>query len=49
MKLKLSVSIDERILEKVEKRLSDASFRSKSHLIELAVLRHLEEVQNGNR
>ncbi|MBN1156612.1 ribbon-helix-helix protein, CopG family [Candidatus Woesearchaeota archaeon] len=50
MKHKLSISVDEKLLERMEKHLANPEFRNKSHFFERAVLEHLQEVKgNGNR
>ena len=46
MKHKLSVTIDEEIVDEILKVLSSGKFRNKSHVVEYAVKRLLEE-QNG--
>ncbi len=43
MKVKLSISLDEETLEKVEQRLQDGTFRNRSHVIEWATRKGLEE------
>ena len=43
MKQKISISIDEKTIKRIKKELIDGVFRSKSHLIELAVIKLLEE------
>ncbi|NQU78523.1 hypothetical protein HQ545_02015 [Candidatus Woesearchaeota archaeon] len=43
MKKKISISIEENTLTKLDNHLKDDSFRNKSHLIEYAVNRFLEE------
>ena len=45
MKKKLSISIDEETIEEVQKVVSNGSFRSNSHLIELAVDKLLKEIK----
>ena len=49
MKHKLSVTLDEEIVDEILKALSSGKFRNKSHVIEYAVKRLLEEQggQNG--
>jgi metal-responsive CopG/Arc/MetJ family transcriptional regulator len=50
MKHKLSISVDEKLLERMEKYLANPKFRNKSHFFERAILAHLQEVKsNGNR
>lgn len=46
MKLKLSISMDKDLISKINNKLKDYTFRNKSHLIEFAVKKLLEE-QNG--
>ncbi len=43
MKKKLSISIDEEILQKIEESLKERTFRNKSHLVEIALERLFEE------
>ena len=43
MKGKLSVSLGEKTLEKVSKALDGGFFRNKSHIVEFAINRLLEE------
>ena len=48
MKSKLSVTLDEEIVHEIIKALSTGKFRNKSHVVEFAVKKLLEqEVQNG--
>ena len=49
MKHKLSVTLDEEIVDEILKALSSGKFRNKSHVVEYAVKRLLEEQgeQNG--
>lgn len=49
MKHKLSVTLDGEIVAEIVKALSTGKFRNKSHVVEYAVKRLLEqqEVQNG--
>lgn len=37
MKKKLSISVDEKIILKVEEALKDSTFRNKSHIVEVAL------------
>lgn len=46
MKHKLSVSLNKEIVNEIVKVLSTGKFRNKSHLVEYAVKKFLEE-QNG--
>ena len=43
MKIKVSISIDEEILERVKERVEIGAFRSNSHFIEFATKQLLEE------
>ena len=43
MKQKVSVSLDEKTLEEVDRKLVSATFRNRSHLVEYAVKRLLGE------
>ena len=47
MKTKLSVSLDGRILDLLEKELNSGRFRNKSHAVEYAVKKLLEEENGG--
>ena len=47
MKHKLSVSLDDELVAKLVKALSSGKFRSKSHAVEYAVQKLLEDVKNG--
>ncbi len=42
MKQKLSVTVDEEKVKKLEKMLKDGRFRSKSHVIEFSLNKFLE-------
>jgi Arc/MetJ-type ribon-helix-helix transcriptional regulator len=44
MKHKLSVSIDENTVLEMFEKIRDGTFRNKSHLVEFAIKRYLEEV-----
>ncbi|MBI1935856.1 hypothetical protein HYS31_05435 [Candidatus Woesearchaeota archaeon] len=46
MKHKLSVSLDKEILEELDRILSTGKYRNKSHAVEFAVQKLMEE-QNG--
>ena len=46
MKHKLSVTLDEELVQEIVKTLSTRKFRNKSHLVEYAV-KKLLEVENG--
>jgi len=45
MKKKLSVSIEESTIDKLDDYISDGTFRNKSHLIELALNKYLKELK----
>ena len=49
MKSKLSVTLDEELVPEIVKALSTGKFRNKSHVVEYAVKKLLEqqEAQNG--
>ena len=49
MKHKLSVTLDEEVVEEITRNLSTGKFRNKSHLVEFAVKKFLksEEEQDG--
>ncbi len=47
MKHKLSVSLDDELVAKLVKALSSGKYRNKSHLVEFAVNKLLENVKNG--
>ncbi|MEK6792645.1 MAG: ribbon-helix-helix domain-containing protein [Nanoarchaeota archaeon] len=47
MKRKISVSLDEKTLEKIEEYMLDESFRNKSHVIEFALIKFIKEKENG--
>lgn len=48
MKQKISISIDEKKIKKIEELLNSSRFRSKSHLIEYSLEKFLEgESENG--
>ncbi len=42
MKQKISVTIDEKTIQKVEDRLKEGLFRNKSHIIEYSLNKFLE-------
>ncbi|MBI2669413.1 hypothetical protein HYX14_06240 [Candidatus Woesearchaeota archaeon] len=46
MKKKLSVSIEEDILKRMESKLQDRVFRNKSHIVELALSRLFQESED---
>jgi Arc/MetJ-type ribon-helix-helix transcriptional regulator len=43
MKIKVSISMDEYTMKKVEETIKDGSFRNKSHFIEVATQRQLDK------
>jgi len=43
MKKKVSISIEEKTIEELEKYVKEGSFRNKSHLIEFAVNKFMEK------
>jgi len=43
MKKKLSITIDENLISKLDDRLQDKMLRNRSHLVEVALMRFLEE------
>jgi metal-responsive CopG/Arc/MetJ family transcriptional regulator len=45
MKIKVSISIDENTLKNVEDKVKSHIYRNKSHFIELATQKYLEEVE----
>ena len=47
MKAKVSISMEENTLKKVENRVKKGVFRNKSHFIELATQKLLDEGENG--
>ncbi|MEK6968426.1 MAG: hypothetical protein AABX51_07405 [Nanoarchaeota archaeon] len=47
MKHKLSVTLDEELVQKIMISLSTGKFRNKSHVVEFAVKKLLEAEQNG--
>ena len=46
MKYKLSVSLDERLVQELDRILSTGKYRNKSHVVEYAV-KKLLEVEDG--
>ena len=46
MKKKLSISIEERKISKIEDFMKDGQFRNKSHVIEFAVDKLIREKEN---
>lgn len=49
MKKKVSISIEESTIEKLEEYISGGSFRNKSHLVEFAVNKFIKENKNEQR
>ncbi len=47
MKTKISVSIDEDMLKKIEEVVGKGRFRNKSHIIEYSVKKLMEDEENG--
>ena len=45
MKRKLSISIEENMIKNIEDFISDGTFRNKSHLIEFALNKYINEVR----
>ena len=45
MKQKLSITIDEKNDKLLEKLLNEGEFRNKSHIVEFAIVRLLEELK----
>lgn len=43
MKIKVSISMEDKTIKEVEDRIKDGVFRNKSHFIELATKKLLEE------
>lgn len=42
MRQKLSITIKEEILQKIDELLKDATYRNKSHIVEIALQKFLE-------
>ena len=47
MKQKLSITIEEETIKKIERALKEGVFRSRSHIIEFSVNKILKEKENG--
>ncbi len=47
MKVKVSISIEDSTLKKVENTVKSGIYRNKSHFIEFATQKHLLEIKNG--
>jgi len=43
MKQKLCVTVDEKLVKQLEEQLGERVFRNKSHIVELALAKWLEE------
>jgi Arc/MetJ-type ribon-helix-helix transcriptional regulator len=48
MKQKLSITVEEDIIQRIEGCVSEGSFRNKSHVVEFALNRLLREKENVN-
>ena len=50
MKEKLSVTIDERLIAQLDAMMQDEEsvFRNKSHLVEVAIKKYVQEKKHGN-
>ncbi|MEK6894408.1 MAG: hypothetical protein AABX10_03010 [Nanoarchaeota archaeon] len=46
MKRKISVSLSEKTIKKLEEYILDESFRNKSHVIEFAINKFMNEKEN---
>jgi len=46
MKQKISISVEQKTLEKLDEILEDGQFRNKSHLIEFSLNKFLKEQKN---
>jgi len=46
MKQKLSITIDEENVRQIEEVLQEGTFRNKSHVVEFAVVRLMNEIMN---
>ncbi len=49
MKVKVSISMEDCTLDNVENEVKSGIFRNKSHFIEYATQKYLEEVKNGKK
>ena len=47
MKDKLSISVEDNLIKKIDKEIEKGLFRNKSHLVEYAVNKFLEDKDNG--
>jgi Arc/MetJ-type ribon-helix-helix transcriptional regulator len=48
MKKKLSISIEEKTIEKLDDFVSNGNFRNKSHFVEVAINELMKEKENEN-
>ena len=46
MKKKISISVEEKTISKLDSYLKEGTFRNKSHLIELAINKFVEKIEN---
>ena len=46
MKQKLSITIDEENVRQIEKMLQEGEFRNKSHVVEFAIVKLINEIMN---
>ncbi len=46
MKKKLSISIEEETIEKLDDYIRDGDFRNKSHVVEVAINKFMKEKEN---
>ncbi len=46
MKKKISISIEEETIDKIDEYVDEGTFRNKSHLIDLAINKLLEKKKN---
>ena len=49
MRQKLSITINEKILQQIAELLKDATYRNKSHIVEIALQKFLEEKNDSNK
>jgi len=47
MRKKISVSIKEETINKLDEYIEDGAFRSKSHVVEFALNKFIEDKKNG--
>ncbi len=48
MKIKLSLSMDQALMQEAEKKIATGLFRNKSHIVEYALKKFLEDKNAGN-